>query len=379
MIPHRQNAPRQAAGVRIGGMIPAMGFINYEYLRPINEPVWFAALHMRNALRRRAAQSNNATLIINVSLIGEFAASLPAMHALMEQCPGPVDLLVSPPLRSLAERVRGVRKVYTASSSFKRAGERGSEMLPSAQYDTIVAFRMSAGAYHALSRVQAEHVRSGLTHVVSYGFHIGWSMARGKTPMSLREHSFKIAHLSDRKPTLKELFNFTDEEYALGKARVGSGPVVAIHTGASWVRNSWPLENWAALLVLLHTHGYITALVGTQKEQADFDALQTMLPFPIRSLVGLPLPELLPTLVACKAFIGVDSGPRNLAHLCDLRSVTLLGPAPHLFTPHDKRDRVLDKSGGRRVLERYIKTKGKSLMEQHTPQEVFEQFMQLPQ
>ncbi|MBI1805056.1 MAG: hypothetical protein HY033_08860 [Ignavibacteriae bacterium] len=42
-------------------------------------------------------------------------------------------------------------------------------------------------------------------------------------------------------------------------------------------------------------------------------------------------------------FIGIDSGPRNLAHLADLRSVSLLGTAPKNFMPLNKEDIVIDK------------------------------------
>jgi ADP-heptose:LPS heptosyltransferase len=42
-------------------------------------------------------------------------------------------------------------------------------------------------------------------------------------------------------------------------------------------------------------------------------------------------------------FIGIDSGPRNMAHLADLRSITLLAPAPKNFMPVNKADVVIDK------------------------------------
>ncbi len=42
-------------------------------------------------------------------------------------------------------------------------------------------------------------------------------------------------------------------------------------------------------------------------------------------------------------FIGIDSGPRNMAHLADLRSITLLGPAPKNFMPVNIADVVIDK------------------------------------
>jgi ADP-heptose:LPS heptosyltransferase len=42
-------------------------------------------------------------------------------------------------------------------------------------------------------------------------------------------------------------------------------------------------------------------------------------------------------------FIGIDSGPRNMAHLADLRSICFLAPAPRNFMPVNTDDIVIDK------------------------------------
>jgi ADP-heptose:LPS heptosyltransferase len=78
----------------------------------------------------------------------------------------------------------------------------------------------------------------------------------------------------------------------------------------------------------------------------------------------------------CDYFIGVDSGPRNLAHVADLPSVTLLGPAPHMFAPSNPRDIVIDHSGGRKVYDR-IFCQDKPLIETITPLEVRDAFAQV--
>jgi ADP-heptose:LPS heptosyltransferase len=355
--------------------------INFEYLSPLKEPLWFGALVLRHAIRRRP-HAPEGNLIVNVCLVGEFAASVPAMHALIKTLEGPVDLLVSPPLKELASRLRGVRRVFTARSSFARANEGGSdEALPPA-YASIHVLRMSADAYRMLQPTVARTVQTGVRHYAGYGLHLGWRMVRGRTPKSWREVNFQMVRLPEHYAPLEEMFDFSPAEYAAVRTRpelAQPHKKVVIHTGASWVRNRWPREHWAELLKLLHRHGaYQIVFVGASKDRADFDAIASSLSFPIYSLIGtVSIMELLLVLHACDYFIGVDSGPRNLAHLAGLRSVTLLGPAPHMYTPPDSRDRVLDKSGGRRVLERFVATKGTSLMERHTPREVFEEFLKL--
>ncbi|MDQ1266589.1 MAG: heptosyltransferase, partial [Bacteroidota bacterium] len=46
----------------------------------------------------------------------------------------------------------------------------------------------------------------------------------------------------------------------------------------------------------------------------------------------------------CDFFIGIDSGPRHIAHLLDLPSISLLGPGPKSFAPLNNNGKVIDKA-----------------------------------
>lgn len=358
-----------------------MSRVNIEYLKPINEPLWFLLALIRQRLGRKPKEAEGA-LIVNVCLVGEFAASVPAMHALMQKLEEPVDVLVSPPLKTLAERLRGVRHAHIARSSFGRANEVHDDACIAQAYETIYLLRMSADAYRMLRGTAARGIRTGLFPYLSYGFHLAWCWVRGKTPRPWREVNFRMVGLPEHYLSPEELFDFSAEEYAAARTLPGMGgpeKTILIHTGASWIRNRWPLEYWAELLTLLNAHGsYRFVFVGAPKDQADFEAISKKLAFPIYSLIGkIDLVQLFLALRAADYFIGVDSGPRNLAHLAGTPSVTLLGPAPHMYTPWNPRDQVLDKSGGRHLRERFIATRGQSLMERHSSQEVFEAFKKL--
>ena len=46
-------------------------------------------------------------------------------------------------------------------------------------------------------------------------------------------------------------------------------------------------------------------------------------------------------------FIGIDSGPRNMADIANLPNIGLLGPGPKFFMPMNKDSIVIDKSNCR--------------------------------
>ena len=75
-------------------------------------------------------------------------------------------------------------------------------------------------------------------------------------------------------------------------------------------------------------------------------------------------------------FIGVDSGPANIAHLADTRSVVLYGPGPHMFMSHHSDDIAIDKSGGRGLLNLYFSMPN-SYISRITVDEVFDAFQNL--
>jgi ADP-heptose:LPS heptosyltransferase len=74
-------------------------------------------------------------------------------------------------------------------------------------------------------------------------------------------------------------------------------------------------------------------------------------------------------------FIGIDSGPRNMAHLADLRSISLFGPGIRDFMPLSRKDIVIDKSNPMATsLFHYSR---ESSMKKISAEEVFEAFRKI--
>lgn len=339
--------------------------LNLDYLNLYQEIPLFCALALRSLFGARAAGRTGSILIVNASLIGEFAASLPAIRDCILRHPGvAVDLVVAPPLMPLAERVRGVRAVYTARSLYGRRDEvlQPETARPEGPYDEIFVMRMSRDIYRLLRGVPARSVRTGLREYSGYALHLWGSLLRRGRPKQWRELNFEMLGGTPRELAFDEIFDSAPEDEAaldaLNVLRTEEKKVI-IHTGASWPMKHWSTDNWIQLLAMLHERGGLRFIfVGGTEDEADFARISSALPFPLYSLISrIDLWRLALVLRASDYFIGVDSGPRNLAHLAGVRSVCIFGPGPHFYLPTDARDAVLDKSRGRGLFQMFVRTK----------------------
>ena len=359
-----------------------MSKINFDYLNIFKEPPLMCAALVRQFFKRKES-ANGRALVVNTSLIGEFAASLPALREFIAAHPGKeVDLLVSPPLKLLAERIHGVHHVYTAKSVFDRAAEEHPQHSPvSGSYEHVVVMRISPDSYRTLAAVVTKHLKTSLLPMTAYGLHMGWRLLVGKTPKSWREVNFEMLGSAPKDIPFEEIFDFTDEDYAQLQKEVPLAALpnkLIIHTGASWVTNRWSNNNWVELLRTLHPLGYEIIFVGSNRDKADYDFIASQLDFPIHSQIEqMSLVQLVLLLRKSQYFIGVDSGPRNFAHVCDLPSITLLGPGPHMYTPPNPRDITLDRSGGRGLYQRFVGKKNNLFINRITPQDVADAFARL--
>jgi ADP-heptose:LPS heptosyltransferase len=356
--------------------------VNRDYLKFYREVPLSWALSLTRT-RRRPRQSTTDVLILNPCLIGEFATSVPALSDFIQRNLGiAIDLMVSPPLRALAERIRDVRHVFVARSLNERPGEMAVGRQDVGSYRLVLVLRISSDSYRMARCIPAQNVRTNAWPFLRYGVHLAHCMRRRKTPRRWAEINFEMLGGAARSIEWEEMFNFNVTDQRVLEALPvlsGSELKVLVHTAASWVMNRWPLDNWCELLRQLRPLRNIRFIfVGEGAEAlADYAYVASRLPFRIESLIGeTRIEELLLIMRQCDFFIGVDSGPANLAHLANLRSIKLLGPAPHMYTPPDARDIVIDKSNGREILERFIRKKN-PIIETITPAEVREAFVAL--
>jgi ADP-heptose:LPS heptosyltransferase len=131
---------------------------------------------------------------------------------------------------------------------------------------------------------------------------------------------------------------------------------VVVHTGSGSRVYLWPLSKWLALLEDLNKVENLSFVFvgGTDQEQRTFDELSRRLSFPIHSVIRrYDLLEVLMLMRVSHLFLGIDSGPRHIAHLIDLPSISLLGPGPKSFQPLNRNATIIDETECKRCVTFY--------------------------
>lgn len=304
------------------------------------------ALLRLQTLKPRTVASPQTALIVNCCLIGDFIVSLPAItEFIREHSSAQIDLLVSPSIAPLARKLRGVRRVYAAVSVFRRDTETGdADQRLGPSYDQVVVLRLSEPARRLLAGTSYRAIRTYLVPFLRHGLQLAIQpSARVK---QLTEFNFEVFGKFGRRERhlcADEIFDFTN----VPAVDAPAGRAVLVHTGSGTRLHLWPIDKWVALLESLYRLGDISIVFvgGAEGEQRIFEEISLRLSFPIQSVIRrYDLLELLMLMRVSRLFVGIDSGPRHLAHLVDLPSVSLLGPGPKSFEPLNRNATIIDET-----------------------------------
>ena len=357
--------------------------INRSEMKLGNEIPLLLKLRLKNLFKRNV-KAEGRTLVINTCIIGDFLATLPALRTYIESTGRSVDLVVSPPLKHLAEAIRGVDHVFTARSVWDRLIEHaGGNKAPGGEYAHVQLLRTSPDADSLLKRIKYSSLGTYEGPYFKYIVHLVKSILF-KTPLKQwREVSYEFVGLKEpaRRPGFEDIFGFSEIDISAAAALPelsGGEKKVLIHSGSGWHIKLWENAKWADLLRKIHGSGnYKIIFIGSGAfEEASFNQIRDSLDFKIYSLVNkIDIGTTMLVMRLCDYFIGIDSGPRNMAHLADLRSITLLGPAPNNFMPVNPDDIVINKFDCRCKSLFYLhKISG---MQKISADEVFENFRKL--
>lgn len=328
----------------------------------------------------RRKGEHGAILIVIPCLIGEFAAAVPATFDFIQRHPGQrVDLIVSPAVKELAERMAGIGRVFSAIPTAHRRSSANDDK-PAGPYERIIILRSSPEAYKMVRRVRGR-IQTMPGVLGKYILNVGKNMFLRKYPKPWRQINFELLGGQEKYHDFSQMFNIKPEDQVsldqfpfLKSVK----PKIIIHTYAHWPMKRWSNDKWIELLEKIHDSGdYEFIFVGEKRDQDNFEYISSRLSFPVQSLIErTTILELVLLLRQADYFIGIDSGPRNLAHLTDTRSITILGPGPHFYMPDNPRDIVLDKSRGR-GLSHLLFTTNKSYTEKISAQEAYDAFLSL--
>ena len=83
--------------------------LNTEYFRILNElPILIKLILRSSHTYYRRKKEDKKILVLNTCLIGDFVVALPALKDFLSETEGVVDMVVIPPVESLAKRIRGI-------------------------------------------------------------------------------------------------------------------------------------------------------------------------------------------------------------------------------------------------------------------------------
>ena len=363
--------------------------INYEDLKIAKEVCPFIKVRLKQVKRiffNEITPNIGRILVVDTCPIGDFLSHLPALRTYTKMNDITFDILVSPAVKPLAEKIKGVNRVFVAKSSYNRSTEQNTleqQNLPQG-YDLIIVLRLSQEAYDLIKNIKCEKMITSDIVFLKYIFHLAKNSLLKKEMKQSRETVFETLGIKAavKNNELYDLFDFNSSDYdfiEMIPEMIGEEKKILIHAGSGWKVKLWKTENWAELLKKIFELGKFRFIfIGhTEEEKSAFENIQENLNFKVDSLIKkVNLKELFLIMKKSDYFIGVDSGPRNLAHFADLRSISLLNPAAvKNFMPLSEKDIVIENPN--RLPANLFDFNKRSNMEKISTEEVFEAFKRL--
>jgi ADP-heptose:LPS heptosyltransferase len=362
-----------------------MDKINYDYLKLAGEmPLLLKTSLIKN---KKIIENPKKILIINTCLIGDFILSLPALEQFIKKNKAKIDLIVSPPTKDIAEKIKGVNKVYTATSIHNRNIENenknniGLQYLKKQNYDLILVLRISKEAYELLKIINPGYIKTSLRAYTKFTVHLIKNLFFKSHPKQYIKFVFEMLGGEYKNIRFKEIFNFTKEDYnKIGKLQImqGKEKKILIHTSAHWSMKLWDIEKWAELINKINKlRKFKFIFIGSKEDIKDIRKIQSMINFKTYSLAGkIKLSDLLLVMRLSDYFIGIDSGPRHMASMMDLRSICLLGQGLKFHMPINEKDKVICKSDCNYCTGLFCYRK-KTCMQKINVEDVYEEFKKL--
>ncbi len=325
--------------------------LNYEYFRIFKQ---FPVMVILKLKRKKASPNpTKKILIINNTLIGDFLTSLPAMKQFIDKNKAEVHLIVSPLMEPLAKHIRGVSKVFTAKSTYNRTTEKiENNMKGFRKYDLVLVMQTSGDIYEMLKKVNYNEIKTSILPYLKYGIYITKNLSKKENIKQHEELSFEIVQEKNiKKFEFGEIFKFGNGDYKKIKIlpfiKTNGHKKVVVHTGSGWYVKLWKNERWIELLKKINKSEKFKFIFvgGTENEEKDFNYIKDKLDFKIYSVIKkMNIKELALMIKECDYFIGVDSGPRHIAHMLNIPSICLMGPGPKIFSPKGRNAVMIDKS-----------------------------------
>ena len=282
----------------------------------------------------------NGLLIRATNWLGDALMTLPAVYRLSRVVPDPCGVFVMCPafMQPLWEAAPWVSQVIPMSGS--RSGIQEHHRVRQLRPGVAVVLPNSFGAAWDVFRrgIPIRLGRSGrgrsllLTHRLPE-----WPRARARADCHKLSRYLELAAVFGAAEASVECPPLELPDAAVLAAKVGVqadvGPWLAIAPGAAYgLAKQWPVEHFTALADWWQRRGGRVVVVGTAKERAAGEAIQTALPG-VRNLAGLTgLRELMAVLKVTGLAVTNDSGAMHLGAALGCRGVAVFGSTDAVAT-----------------------------------------------
>lgn len=357
---------------------------NKEYFNLWKEPLLFIGFYFYAFTRKKQINNinNNKILIVTPCLIGEFSAVIPSIRDfIIRNKNNTIDILVTPQIAPLAKKIIGVNNVYTSSSVYGRKEGHKNYNQTFDSYKKIIVLRIGSDTLEILKNLDVKNVKTNFINFVKYGVHLVWNLILGKVPKRWRTFNFEMLEGEDRRNNFEDIFNFNESDYKNLEAFTflnSNKQKIVIHTTTNWKSKNWDKDKWVALLKKINNFDdFEFIFVGSKEDEENYKYISSKLNFTIHSLINKTnLVDLLLIFRKTNYFIGVDSGPSNLADLAEIKSITMIGVSPNMYFPINTNNIVLDKTNQRGILQMFFSFEN-SFINKINVNEVYDSFIKI--
>ena len=282
----------------------------------------------RKIFKNRAPQDPESILVVRLDHIGDFVCTTPLIKNLKNRFPdAKITVLVNAASKDLAYRDPGVDKVITYSPFYLSRGERSSA---SKGFMRVIKDVRNIGFDLGLDP-RGDLLSILIMWLGGAKYRIGYGITGGSFLLNKEVRYDDNIHVVDRNlALLKDMdipiqdrlpsvyFNEKDMEVVdrtLREIKVGAKKIV-LHSFAGAQARGWTRDNFQQIINRLKDSGVSTFLIGTNSDSGGYEDVVDM-----RGKFNLP--QLAYFIKSIGYFIGLNSGPANIATAFGVPSVII--------------------------------------------------------
>ena len=375
---------------------------SYIFLASFIDAIGGILFSFRFVFKKPLTKNPQSILVVRLDHIGDFVCTTPVFKNLKKQFPGSkITVLINSASKELAYRDPSIDKVITFSPIHLARGDGTSTLRGLLR---IIRDVRNIGFDLGIDP-RGDILSIAIMWLGGVKYRVGYGITGGGFLLNRVCRYDKSKHVVDRNLALLEAldipvsnrlpevyFSKKDEDEVerllrpvplgtscLGHRARNDGSMtgleraVIIHPFAGAKAKEWPRENFCKLIERLKEDGYKVLLVGSKDDNGIFENTA--------DLRGkLNLPQLACLIKSIGFFIGLDSGPANIAAALNVPSVIICSGTnmPQLWIPDNPNVRFVYKDVNCRPCElKVCRKKRHECMDQITVDEVFAKFMEI--